>query len=76
MNEIEINQNVAEQICHSRTWNGSAFEAGAWIALLEGNVVAIAKDLEGALRALRALDANPKHGMIFKVGPPVIDVIR
>jgi hypothetical protein len=76
MSEFEMNQDVAEQICKTNRWNGNEFETGAWVALLEGNVVATAKDLDGALSALRRRDSDPKHGMIFKVGPQAIDSIR
>jgi hypothetical protein len=76
MNETEINQQIVEQIGSAGRWNGTEFHPGEWVALLEGRVVAVAKDLATALRALRALDADPLRGMIFEVGPPVTDVIR
>jgi hypothetical protein len=76
MTEKDINQQVAEQIRNVGQWNGTEFRLGEWVALLDGKVVAVAKDLDAALQALRALDPNPRRGMIFEVGPPVIDVIR
>jgi hypothetical protein len=76
MSELEINQQVAEQICNAGRLNGQQFRAGECVALLDGKVVAVAKDLGTALRALRALDANPRRGMLFEVGPPVTDLIR
>jgi hypothetical protein len=76
MTETEINQQVAEQICSSARWDGKSFRSGEYVALLDGHVVAVARDLDGALRALRALDANPERGMVFEVGPPVTDIIR
>jgi hypothetical protein len=76
MTEREINQRVAEQLCQEARWNGREFRPGEWVALLDGKVVAVAPDLDGALQALRALDANPLRGMVFEVGPPVTDVIR
>ena len=76
MTEIEINQSIAEQICKTNRWNGTEFETGVWVALLEGDVVATAKDIEGALSALRKKDSDPKHGMLFQVGPQTVDCIR
>jgi len=76
MNETGINQQVAEQICNGIRLNGTQFRAGECVALLDGKVVAVAKDLGAAVRALRALDANPQRGMVFEVALPVMDVIR
>ena len=76
MSETEMNQHVAEQICDSGRLDGTVFRAGECVALLDGQVVAVAKDLDGALRALRVADLNPQHGMVFEVGPEQTDVIR
>lgn len=76
MNEMETNQQVADQICNAGRWNGQAFSAGDCVALLDGKVVAVTKDLDAALRALRTLDPDPRRGMVFEVGLPVTDVIR
>jgi hypothetical protein len=76
MTEMDINQQVAEQICNGSRWNGKEFRSGEYVALLDGKVVAVAKHLDGALHALRALDPNPLRGMVFEVGSPVTDVIR
>ena len=76
MNELEINQQVAEQICNSGRLNGKQFVSGDCVALLDGKVVAVANDLQAALHALRTLDARPHRGMVFEVGAPVMDVIR
>jgi hypothetical protein len=76
MSEQEINQQVAEQICNGGQLNGEHFFPGQCVALIDGKVVAVESDLQAALRALRALEANPKRGMIFEVAAPVTDVIR
>ena len=76
MNELQFNQQVAEQICDARQSNGRYFQAGEWVALLDGQVVAVAGDLDAALRSLRALDPDPGRGMVFEVAKPVTDVIR
>ena len=76
MNEMQLNQQVAEQICDARQSNGRQFQAGECVALLDGQVVAVAGDLDAALRSLRALDPDPGRGMVFEVATPVTDVIR
>jgi hypothetical protein len=76
MNEMQLNQQVAEHICDVRQANGRQFQLGACVALLDGQVVAVAGDLDAALRDLRALDPNPGRGMVFEVATPVTDVIR
>lgn len=76
MTEREINQQIADQICNAGRLNGKPFRPGDCVALLDGQVVAVAEDLTGALHALRALDPNPTRGMVLEVGAPVIDVIR
>jgi len=76
MSEIEVNQEVADQICDAGRLNGKQFQRGQCVALLDGKVVAIASRLESALQALRALDADPRRGMVFEVGPRETDVIR
>ena len=75
MNEREMNQRVADQIIDAGGLNGKPYRPGEWVALLDGKVVAVAEDLDGALRALRQLDPNPQRGMIVEVGPVVVDVI-
>ena len=76
MSEQEINQKVAEEICNTYRLNGREFRLGECVALLDGEVVAVEKDLTAAFEALRALDAGPQRGMLFEVGPLVADVIR
>jgi hypothetical protein len=76
MTELETNQQVAEQICTGGGLNGKQFRKGECVALLDGKVVAVAHDLGGALSALRVLDPNPRRGMVFEVGPPVVNMIR
>jgi hypothetical protein len=75
MTEKEINERVADQIIHAGRLNGKQYRQGDWMALLDGNVVAVADNLEGALKALRSADPDPQRGMIFELGPAVIDVI-
>jgi hypothetical protein len=44
--------------------------------LLDGKIVAVADNADDAISALRALDPDPKHGMVIPVEAPVMDVIR
>jgi hypothetical protein len=76
MTEFDLNQAVAEQICATGEWNGRRFGRGEFVALLDGNVVAVADNLEGCLQVLRELDQDPDRGMVCEVAPPVVDVIR
>jgi Family of unknown function (DUF5678) len=76
MNEAEINQRVADQIRSAGRSNGKQYHPGEYLALLDGKVVAVAKDVGSVLRALRALDPDPSRGMVVEAGPPVTDVIR
>jgi hypothetical protein len=76
VSEMHINQELAAQICSDGRWNGREFRQGEYVALLDGKVIAVAKDLDTALRALRALDPNPRRGMVVEVALPVTDVIR
>jgi hypothetical protein len=76
MNEMQLNQQVAEHICDARQANGRQFHLGEYVALLDGQVVVVARNLHAALRDLRALDPNPQRGMVFEVATPVTDVIR
>ena len=46
------------------------------MALLDGRVVAVAPTPDEAIIALRALDPDPKRGMVVEVSPAVVEVIR
>jgi hypothetical protein len=76
MSERKQNQQVADHICDVQEWQGRRFQRGEHVALLNGAVVAVSSDLDGALSALRALEPDPSRGMLFEVSPPVMDVIR
>ena len=74
--EQRINQRVAEAICRDFAWEGRRFNVGDVVALLDGRVVAVASDLDGALAALRKIDPDPQRGMLVRAAHPVTDVIR
>ena len=46
------------------------------MALLDGQVVSVNNYVDDAIGALRLLDPDPKRGMVIKVAPPAVDVIR
>jgi hypothetical protein len=75
MSEYDINQRAVEQI-RSAGSNGKSYNKGDWLALLDGKVIAVTSEIEGALHALRALDEDPQRGMVFEYGNYEIDVIR
>jgi urease accessory protein UreE len=76
MNEKECNLRIAESISAEFAWNGQMFREGDCVALLDGKVVAVADNPDEAISALRALDPDPKRGMVIEVAHPVVDVIR
>jgi len=76
MNEYELNQKVAERICQDLRWADRRFRMGDCVALLDGNVVAIADTPNDVLSALRSVAPDPARGMVVEVAPPVVDVIR
>jgi len=76
MNEKERNLRIAESICAQFTWNGQTFHEGDYLALLDGRIVAVTNNPDDAISALRAIDPDPKRGMVIEVTHPVVDVIR
>ncbi len=76
MNEKEHNLRIAKSICAGFAWNGQTFHDGEYVALLDGEVVAVTDRPDGAISALRAIDPDPNRGMVVEVTHPVIDVIR
>lgn len=76
MSEKERNLRVAETLCSEFQWQGQPFKAGDCVALLDGQIVAVADNPDDAISALRAIDPNRKRGMVVEVGRPIVDVIR
>lgn len=76
MNELEQNQAIADAICRDFRWQGRDFQLGQCLALLDGSILAVAPNLDQALKALRAVEPDPNRGMIVEVAKPVLDVIR
>lgn len=76
MSERLRNQEIADRICQDLQWHGQRFCLGDCVALLDGEVIAVTKDLDDALKALRAADPDPSRGMVIEVTLPTVDVIR
>ena len=76
MNETLKNQQIADQICREFQWNGRQFTVGECVALLDGEIIAVAGSLDEALVALGAAEPDRTRGMLFEVRPPVVDVVR
>ena len=76
MNEQDTNRRIAEEICERFSWEGRSFQAGQFVALLDGQVVAVAKNPDDAIAALRKVDPDPSRGMVIEVAHESVDVIR
>jgi len=76
MTEYERNAEVARSIRRDFCWNGRSFNRGEFVGLLDGEVVVVAPTLADALEELESIDPSPDRGMLVKVAPPVVDVIR
>lgn len=76
MNELETNQQIADSICRDFEWQGREFQPGECVALLDGEIVAVASDLDQALQTLRKIEPDSRRGMLVEICKPVVDVIR
>ncbi len=76
MTEQDHNLRIAESICADFAWGGRTFREGECVALLDGEIVAVADEPDDAISALRALDPDPQRGIVVQVSRPVVDVIR
>lgn len=76
MSERERNLRVAEVLRREHRWSGQTFKDGDYVALLDGNVVAVANNPDDAIAVLRAAEPDPQRGMVIEVAPPKVDVIR
>lgn len=76
MNEIEMDQQIADRIRQDLEYDGRKFAQGDCVAILDGEIVAVASSLNEALSQLRSIDPDPARGMLLEVRPPVVDVVR
>lgn len=74
MSERELNQQAAEQFRGPQA--GPPYRRGDCVALIDGKIVAVEKNIAAALRALRTLEPDPSRGMVVEFGPTRVDVIR
>lgn len=74
--EKERNLRIAEAMCRDFRWQSRTFHEGECVALLDGNIVAVADNPDDAIAALRERDPNPEHGMVVPITSPSIDIIR
>jgi len=76
MSEKERNLRVAERVCMEFRWEGRLFHEGDCVALLDGEIVAVADNPDDAISTLRDLAPDPRRGMVVEVTPSSLDVIR
>jgi len=69
-------EEIAELICRDHEFVGQRFRLGEFVGVLDGSVVAVTDTIEDMFRALEPLGPDGRRAMVFKVGPPVEDVIR
>jgi hypothetical protein len=76
MSEKDRNLRIAESITTRFAWNEQTFHEGDCVALLDGQIIAVAKTPEAAISALLAREPDPKRGMVIEVAHHTIDVVR
>ena len=76
MNEQERNLRIAQAVHRDFAWYGTTLQEGDFLALLDGQIIAVANNADVAIAALRALDSDAKRGMIVDVSRPAVDVLR
>lgn len=76
MSEHDKNRRVAEQMCQDFSWNVQPIQEGDCVAILDGNVVAVAHQPDEVIATLRKLEPNPRRGMVIQVSHPTRDMIR
>ena len=76
MSEKERNLRIAQSVHCNFAWNGQTFQKGDFVALLDGQIVAVNNNVDDAIGTLRRLDPDPKRGMVIEVAPPSVAVIR
>jgi len=76
MHDNDRNLRIAQAVHREFEWEGRHFHEGDFLALLDGQVVAVENTADDAIAVLRALDPDPKNGMVVQVAPAAVDVIR
>jgi hypothetical protein len=67
---------AAKQICTTLSYGGRQFRLGEYVALLDGEVIAVADNFEAVHAALRDREPDWRRGLILQVATPEPDVIR
>lgn len=76
MSKKELNLRVAETLWKEHRCNDQTVNDSDYVAILDGDIIAVADNPGDAISALRALDPDPRCGMVVDVRPPEMDVIR
>lgn len=76
MSEREVNLRVAETLWKEHQWSGQTVRDGDYVALLDGDIIAVADNPDDVISALRAVEPDPERGMVTHVSPPKVDIIR
>ena len=74
--DYEANQPVAAAILRDRCWGDRSFDWGEHVILLDGCVVGVTQSALAALRDLRRLEPDYQRGMVVRVQPETVDIIR
>ena len=76
MNDRDRNLRIVQSLQRDFAWEGRTFQRGDFVALLDGELIAVEKSVDDAIAALRSRDPDPKRGMVIEVNSPTVDVIR
>jgi hypothetical protein len=74
--EREADEQAAEHISRHFEWHGRRFQPGDFVALLGGEVVAVARTFDEVEQEFLRIDPARRRGLICRVETPVPDVIR
>lgn len=74
--EREVDEQAADHIGRHFEWRGRRFQPGDFVALLDGEVVAVARTFDEVERDFLRVEPARRRGLICRVETPVPDVIR
>lgn len=76
MDEKARNLRIAQTVNRDFAWHGQIFQISDFVAILDGQIIAVRNNADDAIAERPALDPDPKRGMVIEVSPVVADVIR
>lgn len=76
MNDHDRDRRIVDSLQTDFAWEGRTFERGDFVALLDGEIIAVGKTADDAIAALRSREPDPKRGMVVEVTTPTVDVVR